>query len=62
MHTSICSFKLKLENEAIIKVKAYDESAEFCYKNLKKKDFLAICGTIKNSNEVEVEICEILKC
>ncbi len=35
-------FDLKLENETIIKVKAYDELADFCYKNLKRGNFIVL--------------------
>ncbi len=34
-HISIVIFELELENENIIKIKCYDELADFAYKNIK---------------------------
>ena len=46
-HISICMFELKLANETIIKVKAYDELADFCYRNLRKGNFIVVARNIK---------------
>ncbi len=39
-------------------VKAYDELADFCFKNYKRGDFIFISGRLSDENEVEIEFCE----
>ena len=60
LHISICRFELKLENETIVTVKAYDELADFCYSNFKRGDFIAVSGRINDLNEVEIEFCQMV--
>ena len=54
-HISICKFKVMLENNTVIKVKAYDEKADYCYRKLKKGDFVYLNGRLNNGYEVELE-------
>lgn len=43
-----------LENNTVIKVKAYDEKADYCYRKLKKNDFIYLSGRLNNGYEVEL--------
>ena len=54
-HYSICVFKLRLENETVIEVRAYDEMADFCYRNLKIGNIIAVYGRINNGLEIDME-------
>lgn len=56
---SIIKFKIKLEDENTIIVKGYNNIADFCYKNLKCKDKVFICGKI--DSRMEIIINEISK-
>lgn len=60
INISISWFNLKIDNETIIKVKAYDELADFCYSNLKIGDFITISGTINDLFEIEIDFCQKL--
>lgn len=60
MHMSISRFNLKIDNETIITVKAYDEIADFCYSNLKKGNFITISGNINDSFEIVIDFCQKL--
>ena len=46
-NNSIAMFKLKLSNESIIEIQAYDEMADYCYMNLKIRYNIFIYGSIK---------------
>lgn len=52
INISIVSFKIKLEDGNIIKVKGNNNIADFCYKNLKYNDKVIICGEIDSKMEV----------
>ncbi len=49
---SIARFKLELENKSIIKIKAYNELADYCYKKLEKEDVIGIVGMINLNMEI----------
>ena len=44
---SIAIFKLKLSNESIIEIQAYNEMADYCFRNLERGDKIFIYGSIK---------------
>ena len=44
-----------LQNDSIIKVKAYNELADYCYSKLQKYDVCVIQGYINSEMEIEVE-------
>ena len=44
-----------LENNTVIKVKTYDEKADYCYRKLKKNDFIYLSGRLNNGYEVELD-------
>ena len=56
---SIAIFKLKLRNESIIEVQAYNELADYCYRKLKIEDRVLVYGSIKN-NIVSAEEISII--
>lgn len=56
---SISFFEIELINKAKIKVKAYNEMADYCYSKLKLHDNVFIEG--KLNSKIEVEIISIEK-
>ena len=52
---SIVNFYIKIKNKSIVKIKAYDEIADYIYKKYNKKDIVIIYGKITN------EIIEVIK-
>ena len=58
---SIAYFDMELLNKSIIRVKAYNEKADFVYRNLKIGQVIILEGKIRNEGSVECEnICHIL--
>lgn len=51
-NVSIVIFELELENKSIIKVKGYDEIADWCYRYLVKGDVISIYGEINSKLEI----------
>lgn len=45
-HISISRFYVRLSNNSIIQIKAYDDLADFAYSKLKKEDIIVIKGKI----------------
>ena len=59
-NTSKAVFYLKLKNDSIIKIKAYNEIADFCFSKLKKGNSIILEGTIDSRYDVTVrEIQEL---
>ena len=55
-NTAIAIFQIELENKSIITVKAYNEIADYCYKDLKNNDTIMIQGRLeKEKIEILVE-------
>lgn len=48
LHISISKFYLKIDENTKILVKAYDEHADYCYKNYKRGDFISVYGKIND--------------
>lgn len=46
-HISIVEIEIEIQKEQIVKLHAYDEMADFAYKNLKKDDYILIEGKIQ---------------
>lgn len=55
-NVSISIFKLMLSNKSIVECEAYDEIADYIYRNIKKGNLIFIEGTIKHES---IEICKI---
>ena len=52
---SIVNFEIELNNKNIVKVKGYNEVADFCYKNLNKKETVSILGSLNSNMEIIVK-------
>lgn len=57
---SITTFKVKLENQSIITVKGYNEIADFCYKSLIKKNYIALYGELDGKMEIVLKNAELI--
>lgn len=56
---SIARFDIELLNGSIIKVKGYNEIADYCYRNLKQGINIQLQGYINNKYEIILEDIEI---
>ena len=57
---AVAVFICKLNNGSLIKVKAFDNNADYCYANLKQEDFVLIEGSINSNNMVNIRNIEKL--
>ena len=46
-NTSICYYTLRLENGTKIRVNAYDENADLCYRNLRQGNYIFVARKIE---------------
>lgn len=53
-HVCICYFTLKLENNTIVKIKAFNNLADICYRSLRQGDFIAVYGTMNSYFEIDL--------
>lgn len=53
-HVSIARFKVQLKNKSIVDVIAYDEMADYCYKNLQPKMQLYMEGKLNSRMEIDI--------
>lgn len=51
-HISIATFKIVLNNNSVLQVKAYDKIADWCYINLVKNDWVALEGKLNSKMEI----------
>ena len=51
---SIAIFQIELNNKSIVTAKGYNEIADWCYRNLKIKNYCIIEGYIDSKIEVEM--------
>ncbi len=51
---SIAEFKIELDNKSIIKIKAYDKNAEYCYQKLEKERYINIYGKITSKGDIKL--------
>lgn len=49
---SIAIFEVKLLNKSIVKIKAYNELADYCYSKLNKNDVVFIEGYLNSNMEI----------
>ena len=56
---SISLFVVELNNKSIVKIKGYNNIADFCYQNLRKEDNIILEGYI--SNKMKIVIYKINK-
>ena len=52
---SVVLFDIQLSNDSIIKIKGYNEIADWCYQKLVKGDIVAIQGYLNNKMEIIIE-------
>lgn len=52
---SIATFEIELLNKCKIKVKAYNELADFCYQKLKQEDVIFIQGYLDSNMHIVVK-------
>lgn len=60
-HDSIIQFSLLLSNGSIIKVIAFNELADFCYKKLKKDEWICVQGSLNHKTEVVADYIEVYR-
>ena len=53
-HDSIIEFELKLENESVIMVKAYDKLADYCYQNITENNLVMIRGKLESDFKIDM--------
>ena len=58
-HICIIKLELELENKQIIYLKAYNDVAEYIYRNVKIKDNIIVVGALRD-NIIEIEEIELL--
>lgn len=51
----MAEFKLKLEKDVTVKIIAYKELADSCYRKLYKEDIIGVLGLLKSCGEIEVQ-------
>ncbi len=57
-HISIAMFEIELSNKSIIRVKAYDDIADYAYSKLKRSDIVFINGKIGTEGTIHIKyIC-----
>ncbi len=57
---AISMFTLKVSENCILKVKAYNELADMCYQKLVKGDVVGIQGSIESKMEIIIENIEYM--
>ena len=57
---SVVDFSLKLNNNSVLKVSAYDEIADYCYSKLEINDNIYIEGCLENNEICIKRIIKIL--
>ena len=57
---SVVMFEIQLTNNSIIKVKGYNEIADFCYQKLVKGDIVIIYGILNTNAELIIDEIEYL--
>ena len=51
-YIAIAKFEIQLENGGKIKIRAYDELADWCYFKLRKKDYIILQGELNTEMEI----------
>ena len=55
---SVVIFKIQLSNNSIIKIKGYNEIADWCYQRVAKGNIVGIYGELNNNMEVIIKDIE----
>ena len=51
-NVSITTFEVELLNKSIVKIKAYNELADYCYSKLNKGDIIFVEGYLNSNMEI----------
>ena len=54
-NVSITTFEVELLNKSIIKIKAYNELADYCYSKLNKGDIIFVEGYLNSNMEIIIK-------
>lgn len=52
-HISIARFKMRLNNESIVEIIAYDENADYVYQN--QNEYITVEGRIRKKMRIQIE-------
>ena len=52
---AVSIFVCELNNGSLIRVKAFDDKADYCYVNLKQGDFIIVEGKLSSKSNVNVK-------
>lgn len=52
---AVAVFVCELNNGSMVKVKAFDNNADYCYANLKQGNFIILEGSINSNNEIVIK-------
>lgn len=52
---SIIIFEIELEDKVKVRVKGYNEIADYCYQQLKTNDNISIQGLLNSNGEIEIQ-------
>ena len=55
---AVAIFKIKLLNNSELTVKAYNDPADYCYRNLEKEDYVLIEGFLNSNMEIIIKSVE----
>ena len=55
---SIIIFEIELEDKVKVRVKGYNEIADYCYQQLKRNDNISIQGLLNSNGEIEIQEIE----
>ena len=53
---SVAIFEIELSNNSTVKVKGYNEIADYCYKDLKNIDTIMIQGRVEENGKIEISV------
>ena len=54
-NVSITTFEVELLNKSIVKIKAYNELADYCYSKLNKGDIIFVEGYLNSNMEIIIK-------
>ena len=55
---SIAEFEIQLLNESIVQIQAYNEMADYCYKELNKNGMILMYGKLNETGKIIIEEVE----
>lgn len=52
---AVSTFICKLDNGSLVKIKAFDNNADYCYANLEQENFVIIEGKLDSENNIIIK-------